>query len=72
MSDQPPSNEDLNRPPTEEELNRLQLTTLQYYLHETNPATGLIRDKTDPECSRQHRRGRSRRWPAFRSSSSAA
>lgn len=30
------------------ELDRLQLTTLQYYLHESNPATGLIRDKTDP------------------------
>jgi hypothetical protein len=29
------------------ELNRLQLTTLQYYLHEVNPANGLIRDKTD-------------------------
>jgi len=31
----------------DEELNRLQLTTLQYYLHEVNPANGLIRDKTD-------------------------
>jgi len=31
---------------SEEEL--LQATTLLYYLHETNPATGLIRDKTDP------------------------
>jgi hypothetical protein len=29
------------------ELNRLQLTTLQYYLHEVNPANGLVRDKTD-------------------------
>ena len=34
--------------PSEKELDRLQVTTLQYYLHETNPATGLIRDKTDP------------------------
>ena len=50
MSDQPPSNEDLNRPPTEEELKRLQQTTLEYYVHETNPATGLTRDKTDPEA----------------------
>jgi len=33
---------------TEEELDRLQVTTLQYYLHETNPVTGLVRDKTDP------------------------
>jgi len=31
---------------TDEELARLQLTTLRYYLHETNPANGLIRDKT--------------------------
>jgi len=32
---------------TDAELNRLQLTTLQYYLHESNPANGLVRDKTD-------------------------
>jgi len=31
----------------DKELNRLQLTTLQYYLHEINPANGLVRDKTD-------------------------
>lgn len=31
----------------DKELNRLQLTTLQYYLHEINPDNGLIRDKTD-------------------------
>jgi hypothetical protein len=31
----------------DQELNRLQLTTLQYYLHEVNPANGLVRDKTD-------------------------
>jgi len=29
------------------ELDRLQVTTLQYYLHESNPATGLVRDKTE-------------------------
>ena len=40
--------EELNRAPTEEDLNRLQATTLQYYLHESNPANGLVRDKTDP------------------------
>jgi len=33
---------------TDSDLARLQLTTLQYYLHETNPANGLIRDKTQP------------------------
>ena len=38
----------MNRLPTDEDLDRLQVTTLQYYLHETNPANGLIRDKTDP------------------------
>jgi hypothetical protein len=32
---------------TEEDLNRLQLTTLQYYLHEANSENGLIRDKTE-------------------------
>jgi hypothetical protein len=50
MSNPPPSNQDPSRLPTEEELNRLQLTTLQYYLHESNPATGLVRDKTDTEA----------------------
>jgi hypothetical protein len=38
------------RPPNDEELGRLQLTTIQYYLHESNPANGLIRDKTDPSA----------------------
>ena len=42
--------EELNRLPSDEELGRLQLTTLQYYLHESNPANGLIRDKTDPRA----------------------
>jgi len=32
----------------DQNLDRLQLTTIQYYLHETNPANGLVRDKTDP------------------------
>jgi len=39
---------EIDRLPTDEDLDRLQVTTLQYYLHETNPANGLIRDKTDP------------------------
>src|SRR5262245_56507195 len=46
MSNQLPTDEDLKPLLSEEEL--LQATTLLYYLHETNPATGLIRDKTDP------------------------
>jgi hypothetical protein len=34
--------------PTDGELRRLQRTTALYYLRETNPINGLIRDKTDP------------------------
>jgi hypothetical protein len=33
-----------------EDLDRLQATTIRYYLHESNPANGLIRDKTDPSA----------------------
>ncbi len=32
------------------DLAQLQRTTLHYYLHETNPDTGLVRDKTDPSA----------------------
>jgi hypothetical protein len=39
--------EELSRLPTDQDLDRLQVTTIQYYLRETNPANGLIRDKTD-------------------------
>jgi hypothetical protein len=39
--------EDPNRTLSDENLDRLQATTIRYYLHETNPANGLIRDKTD-------------------------
>jgi hypothetical protein len=38
----------LDQLPTDEELGRLQWTTVLYYLHETNPDNGLVRDKTDP------------------------
>jgi hypothetical protein len=31
-------------------LNLLQLSTVLYYLHETNPDNGLVRDKTDPKA----------------------
>src|SRR5215469_3050642 len=50
MSDQAPTGDDLNRPPTDEELGRLQWTTVLYYLHETNPDNGLVRDKTHPDA----------------------
>src|SRR5882757_6239673 len=35
---------------TDEELGRLQWTTVDYYLKETNPANGLVRDKTEPNA----------------------
>src|SRR6476469_4377496 len=41
-------NDDLKELPTDLELNRLHWTTVLYYLHETNPDNGLVRDKTDP------------------------
>jgi hypothetical protein len=47
MSNVPLTGLDPSRFPTEDHLNRLQLTTLEYYLHEANPANGLIRDKTE-------------------------
>ena len=62
----------LNGLPSDEDLGRLQLTTLQYYLHESNPANGLIRDKTDPGAPCQHRRGRPRAGHDSRCSSNAA
>ena len=48
MGDERPDEEDLIRLPTDEELLKLQRTTVLYYLHETNPDNGLVRDKTDP------------------------
>src|SRR4051794_15088098 len=33
---------------SDEELARLQWTTVEYYLKESNPVNGLVRDKTDP------------------------
>jgi len=60
-----------NRLLTDQDLNRLQLSTLQYYLHETNPANGLTRDKTDRTRRRASRRS-VWRWHRFRFSSNAA
>jgi hypothetical protein len=48
MGDERQAEEDLDRLPTDQELLRLQRTTVLYYLHETNPDNGLVRDKTDP------------------------
>jgi hypothetical protein len=48
MTHQPQAEEEPNRLLTDEDLRRLQWTTILYYLHETNPDNGLVRDKTDP------------------------
>src|SRR5215217_6161996 len=51
MADTALSNDDdLYRLPLEKVLGLLQLTTVLYYLHETNPDNGLVRDKTDPKA----------------------
>jgi hypothetical protein len=34
--------------PSDQDLESLQVTTVRYYLHESNPANGLVRDKTAP------------------------
>src|SRR5919198_2671140 len=46
----PTEDDPLDRTPTDEDLDRLQWTTVLYYLHETNPDNGLVRDKTDPDA----------------------
>src|SRR3954451_23792151 len=51
MAGHAPTDDDhLGRMPTDQELGRLQWTTVLYYLHETNPDNGLVRDKTDPDA----------------------
>src|SRR5579871_3019278 len=49
MAERAPTDE-LHRTPTDEEFGRLQWTTVLYYLHETNPDNGLVRDKTEPNA----------------------
>jgi hypothetical protein len=46
MGDIVASSDDLNQPLNDQELDLLQVTTLLYYLHESNPDNWLIRDKT--------------------------
>ena len=50
MADTPGADNDLDQLPSESELALLQLSTVLYYLHETNPDNGLVRDKTDPKA----------------------
>ena len=45
-----PDDDELHQLPSERELGLLQFTTLLYYLHESNPDNGLVRDKTDPNA----------------------
>src|SRR6187402_2236932 len=44
------ADDDLRQFPSNEDLGRLQLTTLLYYLHESNPDNGLVRYKTEPRA----------------------
>src|ERR1044072_6138973 len=48
MSDTQFADSDFKGPLTDRELGLLQLSTVLYYLRETNPDNGLVRDKTDP------------------------
>jgi hypothetical protein len=48
MADQPPTTDDLFRLPTDEDLGRLQWTTLDYYLKESNPVTESSMAKACP------------------------
>ncbi len=50
MADPPQTEKDLTPQCTDADLDRLQWTTILYYLHETNPENGLVRDKTDPSA----------------------
>ena len=45
-----PTDDDLRRLPTDEDFAQLQWTTVDYYLKETNPVNGLVRDKTEPNA----------------------
>src|ERR1700730_12598910 len=48
MPDVLPTRDERDWRPTDLDLDRLKWTTQLYYLHETNPDNGLVRDKTDP------------------------
>jgi hypothetical protein len=50
MADKPFADDAHSAELTDEELRQLQFTTLLYYLHESNPDNGLVRDKTEPSA----------------------
>ena len=47
-ADVPATGDQRDLAPEDLDLDRLQWTSVLYYLHETNPDNGLVRDKTDP------------------------
>jgi len=50
MAETSMSGDALDVMPTDQEWGLLQFSTVLYYLHETNPDNGLVRDKTDPNA----------------------
>src|SRR4029077_5727893 len=50
MTDAPGADNSVEQLPGERQLALLQLSTVLYYLRETNPDNGLVRDKTDPNA----------------------
>ena len=48
MADADATDNDFKRLLTDKDLGLLQFSTVLYYLRETNPDNGLVRDKTDP------------------------
>jgi hypothetical protein len=47
MAETPDAPDDLNQQLTDKDLGLLQISTVLYYLRESNPDNGLVRDKTD-------------------------
>ena len=47
MAETPDTLDDLNQQLTDKDLGLLQISTVLYYLRESNPDNGLVRDKTD-------------------------
>ena len=50
MANTPGADDGLNPQLTDKDLGLLQLSTVLYYLRESNPDNGLVRDKTDPDA----------------------
>src|ERR1700759_5596134 len=50
MAETPDALDDLNQQLRDKDLGLLQISTVLYYLRESNPDNGLVRDKTDPKA----------------------